>query len=550
MGADLVHPAVAFRSDLRAVSERSSRPTVAVAEETHVVIYLNPAFADLVGRDRKDLIGRPFAEAVPEGAGNGCLAVLDRVFRTGLPETLAEQEHRQPDLRPVYWSYAVWAVVGEDERPTGVMVQVTDETEAAAFRRRAAAMNEALVVSSVRQHELIDFIRRGEQERHELQARAFQTQKLESLGVMAGGIAHDLNNILTPVIGFAELAAAALPADSPAAGFLAEVEKNARRAADLVRQILAFAGQGRFVVQPVDLSRLVREMGGLLGAAVPLNTTLEYDLAPGLPLVEADATQLRQVVMNLVKNAAEAGEESAGIIMVRTGTLPAAPPAPRPPDPGAAPPPGPSVFLEVADSGCGMPADVFEKIFDPFFSTKFTGRGLGLSVVQGIARGHRGTLQVRSEPGRGSTFRLLLPRPPEPLPRPDETRRAAEPPRGGTVLVIDDEEAIRVIAARILRGAGMTVLVAADGPEGLGVFREHRGAIDAVILDLTMPGMSGLEAAAALRRERPDLPVVLMSGYSIQEVTRQSAGQGIAGFVEKPFRIPDLLAAVRNALAR
>ncbi|MDB5309414.1 MAG: integral rane sensor hybrid histidine kinase [Gemmataceae bacterium] len=532
----------------RYFSGRSPQPMVAVGGPTHVVRYLNPAFAHLAGKTAAELLGRPFAEAVPEGAGNGCLALLDRVFRTGMPENLAEQEHRQTP--PAYWSYAVWAILGADEHPAGVMIQVTEATEAAAFRQQATAMNEALMVSSVRQHELIDTIRRGEQDRRELEARVFQAQKLESLGVLAGGIAHDLNNMLTPVLGFAALASDSLPADSPAAPMLEEVGKNARRAADLVQQILAYAGKGRFVIQSVDLSRLVREMGGLLGSAVSIKTELGYDLAPVLPPVEADATQLRQVVLNLVTNASEAVEGSGGTITVRTGLIQADHPALRSSPPETGPSRGPSVFLEVTDSGCGMTADVIEKIFDPFFTTKFTGRGLGLAVVQGIARGHCGALEVRSEPGKGSTFRLLLPCSTKTAVAPVVLRQSEGWRGTGTVLVVDDEDRVRDIATRILKHAGLTVLVAKDGQEGVRVFREYLQGIDAVVLDLTMPRMGGLEAARALRGVRPDLPVVLMSGFSVEEVTLQSAGLSITGFVQKPFTIPDLLAAVRHALGQ
>jgi two-component system cell cycle sensor histidine kinase/response regulator CckA len=218
--------------------------------------------------------------------------------------------------------------------------------------------------------------------------------------------------------------------------------------------------------------------------------------------------------------------------------------------PETGPPRGPSVFLEVADSGCGMTADVIEKIFDPFFTTKFTGRGPGLAVVQGIARGHRGAVQVSSVPGRGSTFRLLLPCSTKAAAAP-VARRQSEGWRGvGTVLVIDDEKAVGDIAARMLVQAGLTVLVAEDGQEGLRVFREQRQGVDAVVLDLTMPRMGGLEVARALRGLRPDLPVVLMSGFSVLDVTQQSAGLGITGFVQKPFAVSDLLAAVRHALGQ
>lgn len=528
-------------------SAQSPQPMVAVEGPAHVIRYLNPAFARLAGKTPDELIGRPFAEAVPEGAENGCVALLDRVFRTGTPANLAEQGHRRAES--CYWSYAAWAILGAAGRPAGVMVQVTDATEAVVYRRRAAAMNEALMVSSVRQHELIDAIERGERERRVLEAQMFQAQKLESLGVLAGGIAHDLNNILTPVIGYAELALQALPTDSPAAAWLKEVGVNARRAADLVQQILAFAGKGRLVLQPVDLSGLVRDMGRLLRSAVSISTGLEYDLAPSLPPVEADATQLRQVVMNLVTNASEAIASGGGTVTVRTGLDPATPQAPLCSRPTTDLPTVPSVFLEVADTGCGMTADVIEKIFEPFFTTKFTGRGLGLAAVQGIARVHGGALQVRSEPGRGSTFRLLLPCSTQAAvpvaPHRSESWRGV-----GKVLVIDDEKQVRDITAQLLERAGFAVLVAGGGQEGLKLFREHQQGIDAVVLDLTMPGMGGLETAEALRGLRPDLPVVLMSGFSVPEVTLQCAGLGITGFVQKPFGTPDLVAAVRRALGQ
>ena len=517
----------------RYFSEHSPQPTVVVGGPGHVVRYLNPAFARLAGGTVNELLGRPFAEAVPERVGNGCLAAFDRVFRTGVPENLAEQEHGPSAA--AYWTYAMWPVLGADDVPTGVMVQVTEATEVADFRRRSAAMNEALVVSAVRQHELIDAIRQGERERHELDRQLFQAQKLESLGVLAGGIAHDLNNMLTPVLGYAELAADALPEGSPAAPLLVEVMKNGRRAADLVRQILAYAGKGRFVVGPVDLSALVRELDVLLGAVAQPGTVLRYDLAPSLPLVEADATQLRQVVVNLVTNAAEAVGAGGGTVAVRTGVVAADPPA---------------VFLEVTDTGAGMTAAVMETIFDPFFTTKFTGRGLGLAVVQGIARGHRGTVRVHSVPGRGSTFRLVLPSTPTPAPAPPAPPRPGGWRGTGTVLVIDDERVVGTIASLVLGGAGLTVVVAGGGEEGVALVRARPGGIDAVVLDLTMPGMGGLETAAALRAVRPDLPIVLMSGYTVEDVTLQSAGLGITGFVQKPFDKLALLAAVRHALGQ
>ncbi len=521
--------------------EGSPQAMVAVEGPAHVIRSHNPAFARLVEVEG-GLVGRPFAEAVPEGAGNGCLAMLGRVYRTGLPETLAEQEHLHRRGGPAYWSYTVWAILGEDGRPAGVMIQVTDATETAVFRKQARAMNEALMVSSVRQHELIETIQRGEEERRGLEARIFQAKKMESLGVLAGGIAHDLNNLLTPVLGYVELASDGLPPGSPALPLLEGAVKSASLAADLVHQVLAYAGKGRLVVGPVDLSRLVGELAGVLAAVVPGGVELAYELAPALPAVEGDATQLRQVVLNLVKNASEASEHCGGAVTVRTGPAPA--------DPGQGPTAPPSVYLEVADTGCGMPADMIEKIFDPFFTTKFVGRGLGLAVVHGIVRGHHGSIQVRSEPGRGSTFRLLLPCSADAVRAGARTTSAAGWRGAGTVLVVDDEKAIRDMVGVLLKGAGLAVLFAEDGEDGLRVFQENEAAVDAVVLDVTMPRMGGREAAAALRALRPGLPVVLMSGYSVSEVRLRSAGLGITGFVQKPFNGLDLLAAVRAALGQ
>lgn len=526
----------------RSFAEWSPHPMVAVGGPTHVVHYLNPAFARLAGTAADDLVGRPFADALPEAAGGGCLVLLDRVFRTGVPESLTEQDHRRTP--PAAWSYAAWPVAGSGGRPAGVMVQVTDATEAAAFRRDAAAVNEALLVSAVRQHELLDTIEHGERERREADARASQARRLESLGVLAGGIAHDLNNMLTPILGYAEAARAGLPDDAPAGPMLDAVAASARRAADLVQQILAYAGKGRYVVRPVDLSELVREMSGSLSSAVSPATELGYDLAPALPPAEADAAQLRQVVLYLVTNASEALDGRGGSVTVRTGVTPAAP-GRHPPPVAAGRPAGPAVFLEVADTGCGMTADVVEKIFDPFFTTKFTGRGLGLAVVHGIARGHGGHLEVHSEPGRGSTFRLLLPctaAAPPAVPRESDQWRGT-----GAVLVIDDDGGVRDIAGRILERAGLTVFAAGDGAEGVEVFREHRQEIDVVVLDLTMPGMGGVEAAGALRGLRADLPIIFMSGYTVEDVPLPAAGLGPTGFVQKPFTTADLVAAVRRA---
>jgi signal transduction histidine kinase len=395
-----------FADLCRHFSDRSSQPMVAVEGATHVIRYSNQAFIDLSGRSAADLVGSSFADIATESESAECLAHLDRVYRSGFPSKLAEQLHRETP--PAYWSYDMWAVTAFGELPIGVMIQVTDATESAIFRREARAMNEALLVSSVRQHELIDSIRRNEDLRRELESQMHQARKLESLGILAGGLAHDLNNLLTPVLGFSEMAFNELPTDSPAVPMLEYVVEHSRRAAALVQKILAYAGKGQMVFRTVDLSVLVREMTGLLRSAVSEPTELRFELAPNLTPIDADASQLFQVVLGLVNNASESLPPTGGIITVRTGPFEML----SPDDPSRIS--TPSVFLEVVDTGCGMTAEMIERIFDPFFTTKFLGRGLGLAVAQGIARSHGGFIEVHSRIGSGSTFRLALPGPLKP----------------------------------------------------------------------------------------------------------------------------------------
>ncbi len=510
----------------------------------HVVTYANPAFAALVGG--RDCVGRPFAQAAPGTAV--CVALLDKVRESGRAAGAAEVEHRPGPGRVAYWSYAAWPLAGPGE--SGLAVQVTDSTGAACERRLAAEVNEALLVSSVRQHELIDMIHEGERARRDLEGRMLRAQKLESLGVLAAGIAHDLNNILTPVVGFVEMAISELPPDSPAAPLLGEAMANSLRAADLVRQILAYAGKGPVHAEPLDVADLVRRMGALLGAAVAGRAALRYEFAAGNCPVVADAAQLRQVVLNLVTNAAEAAEAPGGVITVRVGPAEVAPNSVWSAHLKAHLPAGAYLALEVADTGCGMTPEVAARIFDPFFTTKFTGRGLGLAAVQGIALGHGGVVEVWSEPGAGSRFRLVLPSAAEAAPPPPAPEAPARWRGAGTVLVIDDEDAVRVITARILEHAGLGVLSAPDGPRGLEFARDHSRRIDAVVLDLAMPGMGGLEVLAALRELRPGLPVVLVSGYNEADTARRFGDHGAAGFVQKPFRPGDLAAAIRRALGQ
>ena len=392
--------------------------------------------------------------------------------------------------------------------------------------------------------------RQAEEERTLIERKLQETQKLESLGVLAGGIAHDFNNLLTGVLGNASLARSEMPPDSPAQESLAQIETGAQRAAELCKQMLAYSGKGRFVVRRLDLSAVVRDTAELLQLSIGKNAVLRYALAQDLPAVTADATQLRQIVMNLVINASDAIGETSGLITIATGRMRAdrAYLAATHLSPGL--PEGDYVFLEVSDNGSGMDAATQAKIFDPFFTTKFTGRGLGLAAVLGIVRGHRGALKVYSEPGRGTTFKLLLPRAEGTADEPPATvEKAAAAWRGsGLVLVIDDEETVRTVAARMLRNMGFEPLLTTNGREGADVFASRAREIAGVMLDLTMPVLDGAATLTELRRIRPDVRVLLMSGFTQDDALARFAGKGLAGFLQKPFRTDELRTALRAML--
>ncbi len=396
----------------------------------------------------------------------------------------------------------------------------------------------------------------AEDERRRVQVKLLHAQKLESLGVLAGGIAHDFNNLLVGILGNAGLALAELPEDSPARQTLRDVETAALRASELTRQMLAYAGRGQFVVQPVNLTLLVEEMANLLASAVAKSARLDYVFSRDLPPVEADATQLRQVVMNLITNASEALSSSPGTIRVVTGVMRADRAYLADTHLGAGLPEDEYAYLEVKDDGHGMHPATLARIFDPFFSTKFTGRGLGLAAVLGIVRTHRGAIRVASAPGQGTTIRVLLPVMPAgtgevpaqaPVaPEPEVEGPAAE---GGTVLIVDDEETVRSVARRMLERAGYRVSVATGGVEAVRMFRAAPDDYDVVLLDLTMPDQGGLVTLAELQRLRPDVRVVLSSGFNAEDTLAQAGGIVPTGFVQKPYRPADLVAAIRRARA-
>ncbi|WP_243288475.1 response regulator [Geothrix terrae] len=389
--------------------------------------------------------------------------------------------------------------------------------------------------------------KRAETERATLERQLFQAQKMESLGVLAGGIAHDFNNLLMGVLGHAGLALDQLNPLHPARRNLEAIQKAGQRAADLTRQMLAYSGRGRFEVRNLDLSVQVEEMLHLLEVSLPKTVVLSLSLKKGLPAVSADASQIQQVIMNLVINAAEAIGEASGTITLATGLQRVDAASAQTMLVGQDVAPGPYVFLEVADTGCGMDPETQGRIFEPFFTTKFTGRGLGLSAIMGIVRGHKGALRVYSEVGHGTTFKVLLPA----LDLETEAAVVVEeaPWAGhGLVLVVDDDETVRIVARQILEKRGLQVLEAQDGQEAVDLVRTRGSDIGVVLLDMTMPRMGGEEAFREMRRLHPDIRVILSSGYNESEAMGRFVGKGLRGFIQKPYGPKELLAKIQGVL--
>ncbi len=385
-------------------------------------------------------------------------------------------------------------------------------------------------------------------ERRRQEQAQLQSQKLESLGILAGGIAHDFNNLLTAILGNISLAQLCMPKVAPAWPYLENMERAVQRATNLTRQMLAYSGKGRFVVGPLDLNQAVEELSHLLSVSTSKKVAIRYQLAEGLPTVIGEASQIQQVVMNLVTNAAEAIGDVEGIVSIRTGLQVYGAPDLERDFPGQPMAPGAFLTLEVSDTGQGMTPETQARIFEPFFTTKFTGRSLGLSAMQGIVRGHHGGIRVYSEVGKGTTFKVIFPagmgNAPE-VAGPEEEQAWIG---RGTILVVDDEESVRTVATDMIRTMGFEVVTAGDGLQALERFQEASGSIRAVLMDLTMPHMDGLETFRELRRLDPACRVVLTSGYNEQEAIQDFLGKGLAAFVQKPFLRDDLIKALRRAL--
>jgi two-component system, cell cycle sensor histidine kinase and response regulator CckA len=374
-------------------------------------------------------------------------------------------------------------------------------------------------------------------ERKRLEKKLFEKQKLESIGLLAGGIAHDFNNLLVGILGNASLAQEIVTEESSAAQPLEAIVKCSQAAAHLTRQMLAYSGKGQFVVEPVDMASVVQQTVRLLQSSIPGRVAMHLEMPRNLPPVEADASQMQQVVMNLILNGAEAIGDQSGVLQVRIGTRSLDRRLIEEELEDAAIEPGKYVFLEVRDSGCGMDETTKARIFDPFFTTKFTGRGLGLAAVAGIVRGHNGAIQVTSTPGDGSRFVVYFPASGEvERAAPVTPRRTVQIQRGaGTVLVVDDEDVVQQTAKLALERRGYEVLLATSGKAAIELLKAQPGRVSLVLLDSTMPGMSGQDTLEELLEIAPGLQVLVSSGYPEAEVMELFRGKQVSGFVQKPY---------------
>jgi PAS domain S-box-containing protein len=484
---------------------------------TDVFHYINPGMEVITGYSAKELLEQPIWKPVhPDD--QDLVRQRGQARRSGdsVPDRyVLKLLHK--DGHTVYTEFIARAVtLGEKVYGLGTAFDITD--------RVMAAENRLM-----------------------MERQILEAQKLESLGLLAGGIAHDFNNLLTVILGNASIIVEEAPPKSLSQACATTVVDTCHRASDLTRQMLAYSGKGRFVVEATDLNTTVKGITSLVESALPKLITLRYELGQDLPGLNADRTQLQQVVLNLVTNAGESITPGSGTITLRTGFQRLEEADIASAYPGQELRPGPFLFLDVTDSGKGMDESTRAHIFEPFFTTKATGRGLGLAAIQGIVRGHKGGIWIYSLPEKGTTFRVLLPALGAPVAVAATAAILSDDWRGsGLVLIVDDEESIRAMAATALKRVGFDVIEANDGRKGIEVFRQHASELRAVILDLVMPVMSGEAALDEIMHFAPEVPVILSSGF---EGDYQS--QGIAGgrpFLQKPYTITDLIEKVRSVV--
>jgi len=499
---------------------------VFVKDERHHYVLVNDALCSLINKTRDELLGKNDLDFFPHEQVAVFWEKDDLVLKTGLGNINEEEvlDAGTGQNRRVITRKSRYVDPNGNRYLVGVARDVTD-------------------------------LRRAEDERMELNMRLLHAQKLESLGVLAGGIAHDFNNLLMVIMGNLDLALYKLHGEPDVRQSIEHAVNAAKRATELTNRMLAYTGKGSFSIERLNLNELVEENTNMFTASVSKKLTLELRPDPAAAPIMADVAQVQQVIMNLLTNASEAIGDQAGKIILATGAR----------ECDAAyldksrlqekPPPGNYVWLEVSDTGCGMDEDTVQRLFDPFFTTKFTGRGLGMSVVLGIVRGHHGALLVDSAPRKGTVIRVLFPaaESPCPVPGPSVDTSVKGDEAGlfrlsGNVLLADDEKMVREVCKVMLSELGFTVVTAVDGEDAVRIFSARPDSIDLVILDASMPNKGGIEAFIDLRKIRPDVKVILSSGYTEIGIAEQMEDKGLNGFIQKPFTLDGLRWIITAAL--
>jgi PAS domain S-box-containing protein len=514
----------------------------ATISEKGMILQANLTLTTLLGVSRSALLNQPFSRFIKKEDQDSFYHMRKQLLAQASPSSRQEQGPRHCETRmhkrdgTEFWALLQATLF---EQPSSEAMAGTGETSA----ERGSGLR--VVITDITER------KRSEEERLQLEHKLQDAQKLESLGLLAGGIAHDFNNLLTGILGNTCLVATELPSDSSIHNYLGSIRLGVKRAADLCKQMLAYSGRGRFVVQNHCLNQLLTESSELLQVSISKQTELVLNLQPKLPAIHADDTQIRQVIMNLVINASEAIGTNKGVITLSTGLIQADRTYLNGTLFAQNLAEGPYVYLEVTDSGCGMDKLTQEKIFDPFFTTKFSGRGLGLAAVLGIVRSHKGALKIHSEPGQGSLFRVLFPcavglssveTPPPPKPIAWSGQ--------GCVLVVDDDEMIRLTTGQALRKAGFEVMLASNGAQAVEIFRSFPKRFTLVLMDLTMPQMNGRQAFAEMKQVQQEIRVVLMSGYNDESTVLELSREGFASFLSKPFDLAALQTTVSKVLAQ
>jgi PAS domain S-box-containing protein len=481
------------------------------------IVGFNPAEQEAVGLTNAQVAGRFIEEVLPEELAAKVTVNYRRCLAAGAPIRFDDdldlplgRRHFHTNLIPVR------NAAGRVQRIIGACIETTD------FRR---TQQEALV-----------------------------RQKLESLGVVARGVAHDFNNLLGSILAEAELAQSEMSLGAMPVEEVETIKGVTLRAAELVRELMIYSGDDDAHFEPLGVSRLVKEMLQLLRVSISKHAVLNADLPEHLPPVNANPAQIRQVVMNLITNASEALQDNEGVISISTDHMRSG---------GSRPasalnlPKGEYLRLTVTDTGCGMTEDIRIRIFDPFFTTKFAGRGLGLAAVQGIVLSHGGVIHVVSAPGQGSRFEMFLPciqqlgrgKTPGSASAVGDATNPVGTAAVGTVLIVEDEEALRAAASKMLRKTGFTVIEAGDGETGVALFQANREKIDVVLLDMTVPGLSGREVVEELRRIQPDTKVVLTTAYTRDLAVAAFGGQSPWHFIRKPYHLRELIDLLRKVIA-